>query len=186
MNRLLFYVNQGNYFWNKCSELQHYKLYDVYLKYFTKHFLHRVLREVENIRHDASLLKEQMTLVKEDIRVVKMMISLLVIFLTFSYLTIINFYFSLWHKLMIPVINNNNILQVEENTAQSMKMLVEIDTVKSRMHDASRALQVRCTYQSIKIQSILFKLVSVRSGCPISWARGSCIKRSSIPDRIGI
>lgn len=30
---------------------------------------------------------------------------------------------------------------VEENTAQSMKMLVEIDTVKSRMQDASRALQ---------------------------------------------
>ena len=48
---------------------------------------------------------------------------------------------------MIPVINNNNILQVEENTAQSMKMLVEIDTVKSRMQDASRALQVHCTYQ---------------------------------------
>ena len=87
---------------------------------------------------------------------------------------------------MIPVINDNNILQVEENTAQSMKMLVEIDTVKSRMQDASRALQVLCTYQSIKIQSILFKLVSVRSGCPISRARGSCIKRSSIPDRIGI
>ena len=35
-------------------------------------------------------------------------------------------------------------------------------------------------------QSILFKLDSVRSGCPISRARGSCIKRSSIPDRIGI
>ena len=48
---------------------------------------------------------------------------------------------------MIPIINNNNILQVEENTAQSMKMLVEIDTVKSRMQDASRALQVHCTYQ---------------------------------------
>lgn len=26
----------------------------------------------------------------------------------------------------------------------------------------------------------------MRSGCPISWARGSCIKRPSIPDRIGI
>ncbi|XP_058958542.2 conserved oligomeric Golgi complex subunit 7-like [Pocillopora verrucosa] len=59
----------------------------------------RVLREIENIRHDASLLKEQMNLVKEDIRV------------------------------------------VEENTAQSMKMLMEIDTVKSRMQDASRALK---------------------------------------------
>ena len=33
---------------------------------------------------------------------------------------------------------------------------------------------------------ILFKLDSVRSGCPISRARGSCIKRSSILDRIGI
>ena len=65
------------------------------LNILQKNFLHRVLREIENIRHDASLLKEQMTLVKEDIRVVKMMISLLVIFLTFSYLTIINFYFSL-------------------------------------------------------------------------------------------
>ena len=30
-----------------------------------------MLREIENIRHDASLLKEQMNLVKEDIRVVK-------------------------------------------------------------------------------------------------------------------
>ncbi|XP_067057041.1 conserved oligomeric Golgi complex subunit 7-like isoform X2 [Acropora muricata] len=59
----------------------------------------RVLREIESIRHDASLLKEQMTLVKEDIRV------------------------------------------VEETTAQSMKMLMELDTVKSRMQDASRALQ---------------------------------------------
>ena len=35
-------------------------------------------------------------------------------------------------------------------------------------------------------QSILFKLDSVRSGCPITRARGSCIKHSSIPDRIGI
>ena len=95
MNRLLFYVNQENYFGNKCSELQHYKLYDVYLKYFTKHFLHRVLREIENIRHDASLLKEQMTLVKEDIRVVKMMIFFAYDILIFSYLTIINFYLSL-------------------------------------------------------------------------------------------
>lgn len=59
----------------------------------------RVLREIESIRHDASLLKEQMTLVKEDIRA------------------------------------------VEETTAQSMKMLMELDTVKSRMQDASRALQ---------------------------------------------
>ena len=38
----------------------------------------------------------------------------------------------------------------------------------------------------IKSNQILFKLDSVRSGCPISRARGSCIKRSSIPDRIGI
>ena len=37
-----------------------------------------------------------------------------------------------------------------------------------------------------KNKLILFKLDSVRSGCPISRARGSCIKRSSIPDRIGI
>ena len=29
-----------------------------------------MLREIESIRHDASLLKEQMTLVKEDIRAV--------------------------------------------------------------------------------------------------------------------
>lgn len=70
-------------------------MYDVYLKYFTKNFLHRVLREIENIRHDASLLKEQMTLVKEDIRVVKMIIFSFMIFLPFSYLTIINVYFSL-------------------------------------------------------------------------------------------
>ena len=37
-----------------------------------------------------------------------------------------------------------------------------------------------------KIKLIFFKLDSVRSGFPISRARGSCIKRSSIPDRIGI
>ena len=40
--------------------------------------------------------------------------------------------------------------------------------------------------KSNQIKLILFKLDSVRSGCPISRARGSCIKRSSIPDRIGI
>ena len=40
--------------------------------------------------------------------------------------------------------------------------------------------------KSNQIKSILFKLDSVRSGCPISRARGSCIKRSSILDRIGI
>ena len=34
--------------------------------------------------------------------------------------------------------------------------------------------------KSNQIKSILFKLDSVRSGCPISRARGSCIKRSSI------
>ena len=47
---------------------------------------------------------------------------------------------------------------------------------------------INCEWkQSISIsKSILFKLDSVRSGCPISWARGSCIKRSNIPDRIGI
>ena len=32
--------------------------------------------------------------------------------------------------------------QVEENTSQSMKMLMELDTVKSRMQAASSALQV--------------------------------------------
>ena len=37
-----------------------------------------------------------------------------------------------------------------------------------------------------KMKLILFKLDSVRSGCRISRAWGSCIKRSSIPDRIGI
>lgn len=62
---------------------------------------------------------------------------------------------------MIPVINNNNILQVEENTAQSMKMLVEIDTVKSRMQDASRALQVHCTYQC-KNPAVGFEIVQLR------------------------
>ena len=32
----------------------------------------------------------------------------------------------------------------------------------------------------------LFKLDDVRNGCPVSRARGSCIKRPSIPDRTGI
>ena len=43
----------------------------------TKHpiFFFRVLREIESIRHDASLLKEQMTLVKEDIRAVIILFS---------------------------------------------------------------------------------------------------------------
>ena len=32
----------------------------------------------------------------------------------------------------------------------------------------------------------LFNLGNVRNGCPISRAKGSCTKRASIPDRIGI
>ena len=32
----------------------------------------------------------------------------------------------------------------------------------------------------------LFELGNVRSVCPISRAKGSCIKRASIQDRIGI
>jgi len=32
----------------------------------------------------------------------------------------------------------------------------------------------------------LFKLSNARSGCPVSRARDSCMKRSSIPGRIGI
>jgi len=59
----------------------------------------RVLREVENIKIETSLLKNQMSMVKDDIR------------------------------------------KVEENTASSMKKLVEIDGVKCRMQDACNALQ---------------------------------------------
>lgn len=59
----------------------------------------RVLREVENIKIETSLLKNQMTMVKDDIR------------------------------------------KVEENTASSMKKLIEIDGVKSRMQGACNALQ---------------------------------------------
>ena len=32
----------------------------------------------------------------------------------------------------------------------------------------------------------LFTLDNVTSGCPISWAEGSCIKRASTPDQIWI
>lgn len=45
----------------------------------------------------------------------------------------------------VPVVLNSQVtitFKVEENTAQSMKMLMEIDTVKTRMQDASRALKV--------------------------------------------
>ena len=59
----------------------------------------RVLREVETIRSETSLLKSQMMMVKDDIK------------------------------------------KVEENTAQSMKKLVEIDTVKGRMQNACNALK---------------------------------------------
>ena len=52
-------------------------------------------------------------------------------------------------------------------------------------HDVIKLLS-SSTSSLNQIKSILFKLDSVRSGCPISRARGSCIKRSSIPDRIGI
>ncbi|XP_048587068.1 conserved oligomeric Golgi complex subunit 7 isoform X2 [Nematostella vectensis] len=59
----------------------------------------RVVREIDNVQHEASLLREQMHMVKEDIK------------------------------------------KVEENTAQSMKMLMELDTVKSHMQAASQGLQ---------------------------------------------
>lgn len=59
----------------------------------------RVLREVENIKIETSLLKNQMSMVKDDIK------------------------------------------KVEENTAISMKKLIEIDNVKSRMEGACNALQ---------------------------------------------
>lgn len=59
----------------------------------------RVLREVETIRSETSLLKNQMMMVKDDIK------------------------------------------KVEENTAQSMKKLVEIDRVKGRMQNACNALE---------------------------------------------
>ncbi|XP_046855424.1 conserved oligomeric Golgi complex subunit 7-like [Xenia sp. Carnegie-2017] len=59
----------------------------------------RVLREIEVIRQEATLLKEQMGLVKDDIKA------------------------------------------VEQNTSESMKMLLDLDEVKSRIQSASHALQ---------------------------------------------
>ena len=56
----------------------------------------------------------------------------------------------------------------------------------ARFNLCSKRFTWKSNSNQIKIKSILFKLDSVRSGCPISRARGSCIKRSSIPDRIGI
>ena len=41
-------------------------------------------------------------------------------------------------------------------------------------------------YQITSNRINLFKLGDVRNGCPSSRAKGSCIKRASIPDRIGI
>ena len=56
----------------------------------------------------------------------------------------------------------------------------------ARCNLCSKRFTWKSNSNQIKIKSILFKLDSVRSGCPISRARGSYIKRSSIPDRIGI
>ena len=119
-----------------------------------------MLREIENIHHDASLLKEQMNLVKEDIRVVKgifltLKTYLWTIILKFNF-TLVQYFLSTKKKknsntyiCTVQLKNCSNFIliciyfKVEENTAQSMKMLMEIDTVKTRMQDASRALKVQ-------------------------------------------
>ena len=49
----------------------------------------------------------------------------------------------------------------------------------ARFNLCSKRFTWKSNSNQIKIKSILFKLDSVRSGCPISRARGSCIKRSS-------
>ncbi|KXJ29523.1 conserved oligomeric Golgi complex subunit 7 [Exaiptasia diaphana] len=96
----------------------------------------RVSREIENLRHEAALLKEQMHLVKEDIK------------------------------------------KVEENTAQSMKLLMELDAVKSRMQSASQGLQeadnwttlssdVEKVFESGNIKEISAKLVGMHKSLTV-------------------
>lgn len=77
---------------------------------------HRVLRDVEAVRQEATLLREQMQIVKEDIK--KVCRTRMVC--------------SIWCWL---------VMQVERETGQSMQTLVELDAIKGRMQSSLEALQ---------------------------------------------
>lgn len=78
----------------------------------------RVLRDVESVRQEASLLKEQMMVVKEDIKRVSSSTSP-----------------------TLPHHHPHTLTQVESDTAHSMQTLVELDRVKQRMLLSQTALQ---------------------------------------------
>ena len=83
------------------------------------------MRDVEAVRQEATLLKEQMHTVKEDIKKVVG---------------------SLCDDDVMMM--SSCTLQVERDTAQSMQRLVELDSIKCRMMESQNALQVlyiQCT-----------------------------------------
>lgn len=75
----------------------------------------RVVRDVEAVRQEATLLREQMHIVKEDIK------------------KVCKCYVGLTVRLVA--------MQVERETGQSMQTLVELDAIKGRMHSSLEALQ---------------------------------------------
>lgn len=95
----------------------------------------RVLRELEVIRQEATLLKEQMRLVKDDIKAVPFPQC------------IKHHKFCLITKVTLVC----QLSQVEQNTSESMKMLLDLDEVKSRIQSASHALQVLVQSQKSKL-----------------------------------
>ena len=58
--------------------------------------------------------------------------------------------------------------------------------IKLKDEETLRDDNIGIGIKSNENQINLFKLGNVGSCCPISRAKGSCIKRASIPDRIGI
>ena len=108
-----------------------------------------MIRDVEAVRQEATLLKEQMTTVKEDIKKVTRT--------ALHHDDVI----ALCNDDVIGHCNDNDVVifscnddvialcnddvtwvQVERETAQSMQRLVELDSMKKRMLESQTALQV--------------------------------------------
>lgn len=89
--------------------------------------------DMEVMRQEASLLKEQMDMVKEDIRKVCMCVHVCV-----RVHMCVCMCEGVWtgNSLSAPH------MQIERETAQSMRKLVDLDRVKTRMQESADALQV--------------------------------------------
>ena len=83
--------------------------------------------DMEVMRQEASLLKEQMDMVKEDIRKVGLYVH-------------VHMYVHVYVCTCVSL----SLLpsQIELDTAQSMQTLVDLDRVKTRMQESADALQV--------------------------------------------